>query len=190
MSMNIQSMFAVPLGWTFLNDIDNNDLIEYSQKKLRSDGQSNKVDLSENPIKNLAEVVTKEVNKFHTTCGFKYSQKVLDAWCNQGNPEIICKPHTHPHAFFVAIYYLNKSDVELNFLNPINSLETLISPDIIETYNEYNRVYTTIPPAEGLLIIHPAWITHYVNNILDNRMSIAFNMVIDKNVSHDTVDKS
>ena len=58
----------------------------------------------------------------------------------------------------------------------------------IETYNEYNRAYTTIPPREGLLIVHPAWITHYVNNVIDNRMSIAFNMVIDKNVSVDTFD--
>ncbi len=176
--MNIQNMFAVPIGWRHLYGIDNNSIIKYCKTIQRPDGQSNKLDLNHPSVKPLIDRVNLESNKFHTSCGMKHSLVVTDAWHNDGNPEYICRPHLHPHAFSVATYYLNDSDVELYLLNPINSLENLIIPELVDYYTEYNRVYMKIPPKEGLLLIFPSWIVHYVENIKDNRMSIAFNLSI------------
>ena len=45
----------------------------------------------------------------------------------------------------------------------------------------YNRMYMTIPPAEKLLLVHPAWIMHWVGQAApeENRMSMAFNFSLD-----------
>jgi len=176
--MNIQNMFAVPIGWRHLDGIDNNAVIEYCKTLQRHDGQSNKIDLNHSSIKPLVDRVNLEANRFHKSCGMKHSLVVTESWHNDGNPEYICRPHTHSHAFSVATYYLNDSDVELYLLNPINSLESVIIPEVVDYYTEYNRVYMTIPPKEGLLLVFPAWIVHYVENIKDNRMSVAFNLSV------------
>ena len=171
-------MFAIPIGWKILDTIDNDAIIRHCNVQENHDGQSNKLNLTNYPMKPLVDVVNIEANKFHKLCGLKYSLEVTESWYNNGNPEYICRPHTHSHAFCVATYYLNDSNVELYLLNPINTLETLIIPEIVETYTEYNRVYMTIPPKKGLLLFFPAWIVHYVENIKDDRMSIAFNLSV------------
>ena len=187
--MNVESLFSVPIGYTFLEDIDIDELIEYSQEKLRPDifsgSQSNPIcSFDEEPLKTLAERVTEEVNKVHRECGFRYSQKIKNIWFNGGHARAICKPHTHPQSFFVAIFYLSnpKNDSgNLTLLNPNNSNDHLIPQTVIEEYNSYNRGTTIIPPAEKLLLVHPAWITHWVSQEApeEDRKSIAFNFVLD-----------
>jgi uncharacterized protein (TIGR02466 family) len=183
--MNVESLFSVPIGYTFLEDIDIDDLIEYGQDNLRPDGQSNPIYcFDEEPLKSLAERVTEEVNKVHKECGFKHSQKLSSIWFNESHPLPICKPHTHPQSFFVAIFYLTnpKNDSgNLTLLNPNNANDHLIPDAVIEEYNSYNRNYTIIPPAEKLLLVHPAWITHWVSqeSSEEDRKSIAFNFVLD-----------
>jgi len=94
-------------------------------------------------------------------------------------------PHlTHPQSFFVAILYLNNSENNsgnLTLLNPNSTNDHLIPHDAIAEYTPYTRMYTRIPPTEKLLIVHPAWIMHYVSQEVpeENRMSIAFNFSLD-----------
>ena len=70
--MNVDSMFAVPIAWTFLEDIDIDELIDYGHKQLRPDNQSNYIDLDEEPIKSISELVTEKVNEVYNQCGFKH----------------------------------------------------------------------------------------------------------------------
>lgn len=187
--MNVESMFAVPIGWTFLEDIDVDELIDYGHKQLRPDkfppySQSNHVDLDEEPIKSLSELVTEEVNKVYKECGFKHSQKLDSVFFNKGNPLPTSRPHTHPQSFFVAVLYLSNPENnsgELTLLNPNNANDHLIPHDAIGENTPYNRMYMTIPPAEKLLLVHPAWIMHWVGQAApeENRMSIAFNFSLD-----------
>tara|TARA_B100001996_G_scaffold272243_1_gene213224 strand:+ start:695 stop:1288 length:594 start_codon:yes stop_codon:yes gene_type:complete len=182
--MNVENMFAVPIGWTFLEDIDLDELIDYGHKHLRSDNQSNYFDLDEEPIKSLSELVTEKVNKVHKDCGFKHSQKLESVWFNKGNPLSISRPHTHPQSFFVAILYLNNPENnsgDLTLLNPNNTNDHLIPHDAVGESTPYNRMYAVYPPAEKLLLVHPAWIMHWVSQEFpeENRMSIAFNFSLD-----------
>ncbi len=185
--MNVESMFAVPIGWTFLEDIDLYELLHYGHRQLRPElsySQSGNVDLDEEPIKSISELVTEEVNKVYKECGFNHSQKLETVWFNRGNPSPISVPHTHPQSFFVAILYLNNSENNsgnLTLLNPNSTNDHLIPHDAIAEYTPYTRMYTRIPPTEKLLIVHPAWIMHYVSQEVpeENRMSIAFNFSLD-----------
>lgn len=183
--MNVQNMFAVPFGWTFLEDIDLDELIDYGQEQLISEiNQGFPVDLDEEPIKSILEIVTEEVNKFHKECGFKHSQKLDQVWFNKGNPLPISRPHTHPQSFFVAVLYLThpeNNSGNLTLLNPINTNDNLIPHDAIGEDTPYNRMYLSLPPAEKLLLIHPAWIMHWVSQEApeENRMSMAFNFSLD-----------
>jgi hypothetical protein len=178
--MDVEHMFATPLGIEELNDVDNDSLIEYCCQKLRPEGQSLKLNANSYPLKHLTDKVTERVNLLHKTCGLKSSQEVTAAWCNHGNHPLICRPHTHGRfdAFFVAIYYLNDSDVRINFQNPMSNIENLISADMVEEYNQFNQFVRYVYPRKGLLLIHPAWIVHYVDDVKDDRMSIAFNFKI------------
>tara|TARA_B100001250_G_scaffold288601_1_gene250342 strand:+ start:259 stop:879 length:621 start_codon:yes stop_codon:yes gene_type:complete len=187
MNINVESMFAVPIGWTFLEDIDLYELLHYGHRQLRPElsySQSGNIDLDEEPIKSLSELVTEEVNKVYKECGFKHSQKLDSVWFNKGNPRSISKPHTHPQSFFVAILYLNNPENNsgnLTLLNPNNNHDHLIPHDAIGEYTPYTRMHTIVPFAEKLLVVHPAWIMHYVSqeDPEENRMSIAFNFSLD-----------
>lgn len=182
--MNLDNMFAVPFGWTFLEDIDLDELIDCGNKQLRPDSQSSYVDLGKEPIKSLSELVTEKVNQLHRQCGFKHSQKLDSVWFNKGNPLPISRPHTHPQSFFVAILYLShpeNNSGNLTLLNPNNTNDHLIPHDAIGESTPYNRMYLNLPPAEKLLLVHPAWIMHWVSQEApeENRMSIAFNFSLD-----------
>ena len=184
--MNVDSMFAVPIAWTFLEDIDIDELIDCGHKQLRPDNQSNFVDLDKEPIKSISKLVTEKVNKVYNECGFKHSQKLDNVWFNKGNPLPISKPHTHPQSFFVAILYLSNPENNsgnLTLLNPNNIHDNLIPHDAIDhsISSPYTRMYTVVPFAEKLLVVHPAWIMHYVSQEApeENRMSIAFNFSLD-----------
>ena len=182
--MNVDSMFAVPIAWTFLEEIDIDELIDYGHKQLRPDNQSNYIDLDEEPIKSISELVTEKVNEVYNECGFKHSQKLDTVWFNKGNPRPISNPHTHPQSFFVAILYLSNPENNsgnLTLLNPNNASDHLIPHDAIELQTQYTRMYTVVPFVEKLLVVHPAWIMHYVSQEApeENRMSMAFNFSLD-----------
>jgi len=182
--MNVESLFAVPVGWTFLEDIDLDELIDFGCEQLKPENQTNMFDLDKEPIKSLSELVTEKVNEVYNECGFKHSQKLERVWFNKGNPIPICNPHTHPESFFVAILYLSNvksNSGNLTLLNPNTSQDHLIPHDAIGESTPYNSMYRAIPPAEKLLVVHPAWITHWVSHEVreDDRMSIAFNFSLD-----------
>ena len=183
--MNIDNMFAVPYGWTFLENIDLDELIDYGHEQLIPEmNQSTSIDLDKEPIKSLSELVTEKVNEVHKECGFKHSQKLDSVWFNKGNPLPISRPHTHPQSFFVAVLYLSQPENNsgnLTLLNPNNTNDNLIPHDAIGEQTPYNRMYLELPPAEKLLLVHPAWIMHWVSQETpeENRMSMAFNFSLD-----------
>ena len=185
--MKVESVFTVPIGWTFLENIDLDELIDYGHKQLVPEkNQSFSIDLDKEPIKSLSELVTEKVNEVHKECGFKHSQKLDNVWFNKGNPLPISRPHTHPQSFFVAVLYLSNPENNsgnLTLLNPNNIHDNLIPHDAIDhsISSPYTRMYTVVPFAEKLLVVHPAWIMHYVSQEApeENRMSIAFNFSLD-----------
>ena len=116
----------------------------------------------------------------HKSLGLKYSQEISYSWCNYGNAFDICRPHVHSHSnsFFVAVYYLTDSDVKLNFLNPVSQIEKLVKPSLVDEYNCFSQFVQSVSPKKGMLIVHPSWIVHYIDNVKDDRMSIAFDFEV------------
>ena len=178
--MNIEPLFMTPVGVNFLEGIDNDALIEFCHKNLDSRNQSSGLDNNKQPLKHLADEVTKNVNNMHKSLGLKYSQEISYSWCNYGNAFDICRPHVHSHSnsFFVAVYYLTDSDVKLNFLNPVSQIEKLVKPSLVDEYNCFSQFVQSVSPKKGMLIVHPSWIVHYIDNVKDNRMSIAFDFEV------------
>ena len=184
--MNVFPMFATPLGWTMLEGIDDDALIEYSKKFLiYDDGEAahslrgEYIDVS-SPLGPLAAQVVECANYMHRKTELKGELEIRYAWCNYSTHKDITKPHTHVGCHLVAIYYPQASDVEITFINPLSCMENLIAPDLIESYNEYNQPQKWVRPEKGMLLIHPAWVTHYVRSTPSERMSIAFDLTISK----------
>jgi uncharacterized protein (TIGR02466 family) len=181
--MELYNLFSTPIAGSSLTDIDNQTLENFCKKKSNElNGQSFLLDLDKTPeLHDLSKKVLNQVNLLHKECGLKYKQKISDVWCNVGNPSFIIKPHTHP-SFFTSVYYVTNGKDKLNILNPISSIENLIPEDVIENYNSFNQLVYFVTPVMGLLITHPSWLLHYVDNQADkNRVSIVFDTIIDYN---------
>lgn len=180
--MQIENAFAMPLGFEMLEGIDNESLKKFCLERQHDlKGQSNLIGWGTEPIKSLANVVLEQVNEMHTACGLNYKQRFSHVWTNVNRPNPIRTPHTHP-CFFTSIYYVT-SGSSLNLLNPNNNIENLIDNTLVKNYNPFNQLIQRIYPKPGLLITHPAWLLHYVeedNNPSEDRISITFNTVIAK----------
>ena len=71
----------------------------------------------------------------------------------------------------------------LNLINHNNNIENLIDNTLVKNYNPFNQFIQRIYPRPGLLVTHPAWLLHYVeedDNPPEDRISITFNTVIAK----------
>ena len=173
--MEILNAFSTPMAVDILSGVDNNQLEIFCKEKSKDqDGQSLLLGWGSSPIKELAELVLKQVNQMHRDCGLKHEQKILHAWCNVNTPRKIATPHTHP-CFFTSIYYVTEGP-RLALINPNNNIENLIPDSLVNEYNPFNQLFQWIYPKPRLLITHPAWLLHYVEPEKDpNRVSLTFN---------------
>jgi len=173
--MEILNAFSMPICIDFLENIDNQSLKYFClEKSSEQNGQSFLLDWNLSPLKILSNLILTKVNEMHVECGLKYSQKISHVWCNSGKPNKITTPHTHP-SFFTAIYYVTGGS-RLGLVNPNNNIENLIPSNFVENYNSFNQLFQWIYPRPGLLIIHPSWLLHFVDDDCSNeRISIAFN---------------
>jgi uncharacterized protein (TIGR02466 family) len=139
-----------------------------------------------NELKLLFDQVQLGFDQAHAALNLsnKYKQEIKEGWCTINNCYATSKPHTHPGAFFSAVYYpkvsINSGNIE--FLTPNSSLQHTLSAELVTDYNEFTSSTFHVEPATGALLIFPASLIHYVNTGLNNedRISIAINSHIIK----------
>lgn len=176
----------------------NNDVIAryckdkiYSSKKYleNEQTQSDDFDLDYSqlkPIHPLLEIIQDRVNILHKELGFseQYEHKICRIWANHNNSSATKQPHPHSDCTITGIYYV-KGDADSGdtiFMNPIAALPYVMKREAIKDYTDFTSGEINVHPKEGLLVLFPAWLMHYVmdNKTDKDRITIAFNYDIYK----------
>ena len=140
-----------------------------------------KHEMAEGVLSPLFSIVEKEFNRTHTHIGLSknYHQELKNAWITKDNCYATSIPHTHPTAFFSAVFYVKtpKKCGNIEFMSPNAAQQQMYDLDMVEEYTEFSSTRFFLEPKENTLIIFPSYLIHYVNENKsnDHRISIAIN---------------
>lgn len=102
---------------------------------------------------------------------------VTGCWANIGAPGSQHKRHCHPNNYLSGVYYVRVPEAGnvIQFDDPRPYWQH-VAPDVTEQTPE-NSNTITFTVKEGMLIVFPSWLFHYVpkNNSDEQRISISFN---------------
>ena len=188
----MEHMTLTPLFSSFIVTEHLNIDVQSACKNLLRNKQQHFLNGSEPELKELYDTVSGLFNKIgHEVLGVNDDHKFVinDCWLNKADAKHIVEPHQHPGHILSAVYYVKSDPFKsaLRFLttNPIvaNKLPQTARDNLISTYNEFNSSVWDVNSVEGMLIIFPSWMYHYVMHAEEERISLAFNAILEKNVS-------
>lgn len=179
--MHINPIFSSFISIEELTDIDNDLLQVYCKQKIKLSGKQNQSDylnVDDIELKPLVGFVNNLCNTLHNQIGLNPDkpQRISRIWANSNNNIAIDQPHIHPNSIFSGVYYPfgNEKSGHLKLMNPVMGFGHVLPNSIIKNRTEFTCGEIAIPPAQGRLIIFPAWLMHYVTLCFDERISIAF----------------
>lgn len=189
-SGEVLELFAVPLFTVDLN-LDNEKILSFClNQKSKNVGrvcsningwQSTDINLNKvpNDLKNLFELVEKYSFEFSNFSQTRKCYGLDNAWININRYKDSNIKHCHPSSLFSGVYYVKVPEGSGNivFENPaMNMMQYDWGSPVM--YNKYTSHTMSIGVREGLLLIFPSWLYHYVspNSNDEERVSIAFNI--------------
>mgnify|MGYP006000211759 CR=1 FL=1 len=156
---------------------------ELNKEKRTSNWQSHKTPkLYENKkYKELGKTTLNLSKTYMNELLYEYDELSLtDMWSNILKPGETHAPHTHSNNFISGVFYLQSNDDSpaIQFLDP-RGQTSVITPQQKE-YTMYNSGRYFFPANRNRMILFPSWLQHYVpvNTSNDNRISIAFNVML------------
>lgn len=154
------------------------DIVEknISNFVLKWDCPTLSYDINDNYLKSFLKPNIEEYYKSWEFINHIPKLNIKELWINLSKKDSFQEVHRHPNSDFSGVIYIqsNKDSGNLNLVNP---METEIN--LLPKTKTYSDLYL-IPPLEGLLVIFPSWLSHYVskNKSPQNRISISFNIKI------------
>lgn len=145
-----------------------------------------KEEMTNSVLAPLFSIVEKEFNSLHKQIGLSktYHQELKNAWITEDNCYATSIPHTHPTAFFSAVFYVKTPAKcgNIEFMSPNAAQQQMYDLDMVEDYTEFSSTRFFIEPKANTLIIFPSYLIHYVNENKseDTRISIAINSILVK----------
>ena len=138
--------------------------------------------IEEYDLKLLKKFISSSVDEYlQGTIGQKMPYKIIQSWMTKTVKGEITTLHNHGMFDIAGVYYYksNSEDGNIKFINPNAGLAA--SQTFIKEYDVH------VEPKEGLLILFPAWLNHMVemNNTDSERMSLSFNINIDRSKLYD-----
>ena len=131
-------------------------------------------------FKDLTKTIMQVSKNYLNEMKWVYSDYgITDMWATINPPNGYHRPHVHSNNVISGVYYL-KSDVssDIIFADPRPQAH-IIEPEMIsyEVNNSQNWHY---PSIENRIILFPSFLSHHVpvNNSNENRISIAFNIML------------
>jgi uncharacterized protein (TIGR02466 family) len=108
----------------------------------------------------------------------------LSGWATVCRDGAYHAPHSHPDSAWSGVYYVaaGRKDPDrplngvLEFLDPRAGVDAVTAPG--DPYGEPFRVH----PEDGLLVIFPSWLYHWVHPYVGNepRIAVSFNASVEK----------
>lgn len=90
-----------------------------------------------------------------------------EAWVNFYKEKDYTKTHNHFFADFCAVLIVKEGNGNLNFCN--------IKDMIGAKRNFESEIHEKINEKKGSFIFFPSWLNHYVSNVKEDRITVAFN---------------
>ena len=177
MNKILKNIFSTGILRFNVSGLDNKNIITYSEKNsLINKNKDSKSILKEPLFKELNNIILDKMNEyFYQNYNSKFNIFLKEAWCNVNNDSLITFPHNHKECFVSAVYYALSEDGQIVFLNPMQSLLSRQSNDIIDEYNEYNSEYHRLEVKTGDIIIFNSMLYHFIVPSKQKRISIAYN---------------
>jgi uncharacterized protein (TIGR02466 family) len=105
-----------------------------------------------------------------------------EGWANVARAGNYARPHVHPNSNLSCVYYVDAGDAAdapsgvIEFLDPRNRPGMFASEGTV-SFDAYK-----VTPQNGMLLMFPAWLYHYVHPYQGTRprISVAFNVTIQK----------
>jgi len=185
-SSEILPLFSSPVYCavddTMPDILDQIENLEYENYSKNFNGGSQTI--NQNVLKDLpemAEFLKPHISEYvHGVQGVedKYIIDVPCSWVNCHQHMDSSHEHTHKHSMYSGIVYLkthpNCGDLVFTTYKYIT-----IDPDRAH-YNIYNSRRWTLTPVDGMVVIFPSDLVHYVENNQDTarRYSLAFNIMV------------
>src|SRR5210317_1009870 len=119
MTINIKPIFATGISAYDLKNVNNLEIVNYIKNKNQINERKDIYDIISNPIfKDINNIVEQKMNEYyHEIYNKKYNIKLIQAWGNFGNDDIITMPHLHTTSFLSAVYYPYAEEGFLTFIN-------------------------------------------------------------------------
>lgn len=137
-------------------------------------------------------IVDNAINQFIFTSAinliihnYKFSEKtefhLHNLWINENYKNCWNHVHNHPHSTFSGVYYIKVPPMSGNLIFPRTSIFNIAA--FTDVTNSDFALNYNISPEEGLMVIFPSELLHYVepNENDQSRISIAFNIGLIKN---------
>ena len=152
----------------------------------RGGWQSENLNLEKNELKPLIKDIQKYSDIFIEFCSLKKTRyNIINMWANINKYKDYNLPHIHHNSIISGSFYLKtpKNCGRIVFYHPsenryydwnLNTLDKITNKNC----NEYS-----LDVEKNMLLLFPSWLKHYVEpnlNKKEERISIAFNIVIDK----------
>lgn len=182
-------MFFTPSYQGFLDDADNKKISEeiydiknnLNNRNYSNVGgwQSEDIDIFDNffektELRSLTKKIIFNVQQVYDLWNIRNPAKLSNMWCNINGYKDFNVSHFHAKSLFSVSYYVkcNENSGDIIFNRP-DSLEHYID----KTTSFHTFTHYSYPPLEGMFVIFPSNVPHYVmpNMTNEDRISIAFN---------------
>ena len=166
---------------SMINHIDLNSLSEQNGQTVKRTGSQTQNELHKiDTFVNLTNTITEVSENIINEQGYMGEVEITNMWGNILRPQSqrAHAPHTHSNNFLSGVFYIKTSDDT----SPIQFFDPRPQADVLKPRKkEYNRLNSNIAQFNsetGWGVVFPSWLQHWVPETKDERMSIAWNIIV------------
>jgi len=166
---------------SMISHIDLNSLSEHNGQTVKRTGSQNQDDLQRVPtFSNLTRTITDVSKHILNEQGYMGEIEITNMWGNILRPQSqrAHAPHTHSNNFLSGVFYLKTSSdtSPIQFFDP-RPQANVLKPRKKE-YNTLNSDMAQFNSETGYGVVFPSWLQHWVPETKDERISIAWNVIV------------
>ena len=161
--------------------IEDNSLSEQNGQIIKRTGSQTQNELHKiDTFANLTKTIINATKSILDEQGYIGEVEITNMWGNILRPQSqrAHAPHTHSNNFLSGVFYLKTSDDT----SPIRFFDPRPQADVLKPRKkEYNRLNSNIAQFQsetGWGVVFPSWLQHWVPETKDERMSIAWNIIV------------
>ena len=166
---------------SLIKHIEDNSLSEQNGQTIKRTGSQTQNELHKiDTFANLTKTIIDVSKSILDEQGYIGEVEITNMWGNILRPQSqrAHAPHTHSNNFLSGVFYLKTS----NDTSPIQFFAPRPQSDVLKPRKkEYSRLNSNIAQFQsetGWGIVFPSWLVHWVPETKDERISIAWNIIV------------